>query len=109
VSILAAGSFVPALFLVVLPALKQRRRFAKLKRSPLRKQRIEADVVDVRRLERGAAGRHTFEVSAQWRNQATGKLHRFDSGRMAFDPAVYAEVKKLSRGQLSAAGDIPQP
>ena len=96
VGILAAGSFVPALFLVVFPALQQRRRRAKLARSPLRKQRIEADVVEVRQLRRGAGGRHTFEVSAQWRNPATGKLHRFDSGRMAFEPAVYASVMKLA-------------
>ena len=37
-----------------------------------------------------------------------GKLHRLDNGRMAFDPAAYAEVKKATQGQLSAAGDPRQ-
>jgi hypothetical protein len=94
VSILAAGSLVPGLFLVVVPALQRRRRSAQLARSPLRKRRIEADVIEVRRLKRGAAGKYSFDVVAQWRDPASGKLHRFESGKMAFDPAVYAEIRK---------------
>lgn len=96
-SILGATSLVPGLVLVVIPALKRRRRAAQLARSPLRKRRIEAEVIEISRLRRDSAtGKYTFKAVAQWRDPARGKMHRFESGTMEFDPAVYASVRKLS-------------
>ncbi len=42
-----------------------------------------------------ATGKYTLKAVGEWCDPASGKMHRFESAAMEFDPAVFASVRKL--------------
>lgn len=71
----------------IIPPLLARRRARHLRRHG---QAVLAQLVDVRRNEMlSVNGMHPWRIAAQWVNPATGKLHRFNSANLWFDPSPY--------------------
>lgn len=71
----------------VIPPLLARRRASHLSRNG---QAVLAQLVEVRRNEMlSVNGMHPWRIAAQWVNPATGKLHRFNSANLWFDPSPY--------------------
>ena len=65
-------------------------------RSPRRKESIEVQVIEISELRRDVAtGKYTLKAMGEWRAPGNGKVHRFESAAMEFDPAVFASVRKL--------------
>lgn len=73
--------------LFVIPPLLARRRASYLSRHG---QAVFAELIEVRRNEMlSVNGMHPWHIVAQWLNPGTGKLHRFTSANLWFDPSPY--------------------
>lgn len=71
----------------IFPPLLARRRAAYLSRHGTA---VFAELIEVRRNERlSVNGMHPWHIVAQWVDPATGKLHRFTSADLWFDPSPY--------------------
>lgn len=96
VSLVLAG--IGSVFLLIsgffiIPPLRARRRARYLSRHG---HAVLADLVEVRRNEMlSLNGKHPWHIAAQWLNPATGKLHRFTSANLWYDPSPYIPGDKV--------------
>jgi hypothetical protein len=60
-------------------------------------RRVQAKIVNVG-LDQSLMvnGRHPFQISAQWQNPSTTKLHVFESPNIWFDPSPYIKQETVS-------------
>lgn len=77
----------------IIPPLLARRRARYLSRNGTS---VLAELTEVRRNERlSVNGMHPWHIVAQWVNPATGKLHRFTSANLWFDPSPYISQNRV--------------
>lgn len=86
----------------IIPPLLARRRERYLRQHG---QAVLAQLVEVRRNEMlSVNGMHPWRIAAQWVDPATGKLHRFNSANLWFDPSPY-----ITANQVQVFIDPAQP